>query len=131
MNSLDVNTSMRIHEVIKPSKPLTPDQARLKALKDQAKRSQAAVKVERARQRQRAAQYAMVQAIRPFTTESIDLIAEASGLLTFIAKVKISSSDRTLTCATEIKAGSAAQARAMLAVLYGRNSILVLVNSRL
>ncbi|WP_199908323.1 hypothetical protein [Polynucleobacter difficilis] len=33
------------------SKPLSPAQARIKALKDQAKRAQAAVKAERARQK--------------------------------------------------------------------------------
>lgn len=39
-----------------PTKPLTPAQARIKALKDQAKRAQAAVKAERARQKIQAAQ---------------------------------------------------------------------------
>ena len=34
-----------------PSKPLTPAQTRIRALKDQAKRAQAAVKAERARQK--------------------------------------------------------------------------------
>ena len=38
-----------------PTKPLTPAQARIKALKDQAKRAQAAVKAERARQKIQAA----------------------------------------------------------------------------
>lgn len=38
-------------EVIAPIKPLTPDQSRIKNLKDQAKRSQEAVKAERARQK--------------------------------------------------------------------------------
>jgi hypothetical protein len=38
------------------SKPLTPAQARIKALKDQAKRAQAAVKAERARQKIQTAQ---------------------------------------------------------------------------
>ena len=37
-------------------KPLTPAQARINALKDQAKRAQAAVKAERARQKIQAAQ---------------------------------------------------------------------------
>ncbi|MDP3121312.1 hypothetical protein [Polynucleobacter sp.] len=39
-----------------PTKPLTPAQARIKALKDQAKRAQAAVKAERARQKIQAGQ---------------------------------------------------------------------------
>ncbi len=43
---------MRFYEFqSSPAKPLTPAQARIKALKDQAKRAQAAVKAERARQR--------------------------------------------------------------------------------
>ena len=43
------------------SKPLTPAQARIKALKDQAKRAQAAVKAERARQKMQAAQNTLKQ----------------------------------------------------------------------
>ena len=42
-------------------KPLTPAQARIKALKDQAKRAQAAVKAERARQKMQAAQSTLKQ----------------------------------------------------------------------
>jgi len=46
---------MRYYEfaetTIKPIKPLTPDQARIKSMKDQVKRSQQAVKAERARQK--------------------------------------------------------------------------------
>ena len=38
------------------TKPLTPDQARIKSLKDQAKRSQQAVKAEKARQKIKAGQ---------------------------------------------------------------------------
>lgn len=51
---------MRYHEfaetTIKPIKPLTPDQARIKSMKDQAKRAQLAVKAEKARQKIRAGQ---------------------------------------------------------------------------
>ena len=43
------------------SKPLTPAQARIRALKDQAKRAQAAVKAERARQKIQAAQTTLDQ----------------------------------------------------------------------
>jgi len=43
------------------SKPLTPAQTRIKALKDQAKRAQAAVKAERARQKIQAAQTTLNQ----------------------------------------------------------------------
>lgn len=46
---------MRIKEIVS-TKPLTPEQARLKALKDQADRARAAVKAERSRQKIRAAQ---------------------------------------------------------------------------
>ena len=47
---------MKIYElVIKSKKPLTPDQARIEALKAQVKRSQEAVKTERARQKLKAA----------------------------------------------------------------------------
>ena len=44
-----------------PTKPLTPAQARIRALKDQAKRAQAAVKAERARQKIQAAQTTLNQ----------------------------------------------------------------------
>lgn len=47
---------MRFYEFrLSPTKPLTPAQARIKALKDQAKRAQVAVKAERARQKIHAA----------------------------------------------------------------------------
>ena len=57
---------MRFYEfkTIKPTgpiKPLTPAQARIKALKDQAKKAQAAVKAERARQKIQAAQTTLNQ----------------------------------------------------------------------
>jgi hypothetical protein len=43
-------TEMRIYE-IKTIKPLTPDQARIKSMQDQVKRSQQAIKAEKARQK--------------------------------------------------------------------------------
>lgn len=47
---------MRFYEFqSSPTKPLTPEQARIRALKDHAKRAQAAVKAERARQKIQAA----------------------------------------------------------------------------
>jgi hypothetical protein len=53
---------MRFYEFkSSPTKPLTPAQARIKALKDQAKRAQAAVKAERARQKIQAAHTALNQ----------------------------------------------------------------------
>ena len=58
---------MRYYEfaenITKPKKPLTPDQARIKSLKDQAKRSQQAVKAEKARQKIKAGQQALTKAI--------------------------------------------------------------------
>ena len=53
---------MRFYEFkSSPTKPLTPALARIKALKDQAKRAQAAVKAERARQKIQAAQSTLNQ----------------------------------------------------------------------
>ena len=53
---------MRFYEFqSSPAKPLTPAQARIRALKDQAKRAQAAVKAERARQKIQAAQTTLNQ----------------------------------------------------------------------
>ena len=43
-------TEMRLYE-IKPQKPLTPDQLRIKSMKDQVKRTQQAIKAEKARQK--------------------------------------------------------------------------------
>ena len=48
-------TEMRMYE-IKTIKPLTPDQARIKSMQDQVKRSQQAIKAERARQKIKAGQ---------------------------------------------------------------------------
>ena len=46
---------MRYYEfaenIIKPKKPLTPDQLRIKSMKDQVKRAQQNVKAEKARQK--------------------------------------------------------------------------------
>ena len=46
---------MRFNEIA-PQKPLSPEQARLKSMKDRVKRDQEAVKAERARQKIRAGQ---------------------------------------------------------------------------
>ena len=57
---LGLNTCMRIQEVItKPKSAMTPDQARIEGLKAQVKRSQDAVKAERARQKVKAGQQAL------------------------------------------------------------------------
>ncbi len=49
---------MRFSEIA-PQKPLSPEQARLKSMKDRVKRDQEAVKAERARQKIAAGQKAM------------------------------------------------------------------------
>jgi hypothetical protein len=48
-------TEMRMYE-IKTIKPLTPDQARVKSMQDQVKRTQQAIKTEKARQKIKAGQ---------------------------------------------------------------------------
>jgi hypothetical protein len=48
-------TEMRMYE-IKTIKPLTPDQARVKSMQDQVKRTQQSIKVEKARQKIKAGQ---------------------------------------------------------------------------
>ena len=54
---------MRYYEfaenIIKPKKPLTPDQARIEAMKNQVKNTQKAIKAERARQKVKAGQKAL------------------------------------------------------------------------
>ncbi len=53
---------MKIHEVAtRPQVTLTPDQARLAALKNQVQQSQKAVKAERARQKIKSGQQALSQ----------------------------------------------------------------------
>ena len=65
---------MRFYEFnsLKPQKPLTPAQARMKSLKDQAKRAQAAVKAERARQKIQAGQLELtkVESTKKMTSNS-------------------------------------------------------------
>ena len=48
-------TEMRMYE-IKTIKPLTPNQARVKSMQDQVKRTQQAIKAEKARQKIKAGQ---------------------------------------------------------------------------
>ena len=54
---------MRFDEIAQ-IKPLSPEQARLKSMKDRVKRDQAAVKAERARQKIKAGQNQLTQASR-------------------------------------------------------------------
>ena len=53
-------TEMRMYE-IKMIKPLTPDQARVKSMQDQVKRTQQAIKAEKARQKIKAGQSDLAQ----------------------------------------------------------------------
>lgn len=48
--------------VIKPKKPLNPDQARVASMQNQVKNTQKAIKAEKARQKIKAAQQQLVQA---------------------------------------------------------------------
>ena len=56
---------MRYYEfaenIIKPKKPLTPDQARIQGMKNQVKSTQKAIKAEKARQKIKAGQQALAQ----------------------------------------------------------------------
>ena len=56
---------MRYYEfaenIIKPQKPLTPDQARIQGMKNQVKNTQKAIKAEKARQKIQAGQQALAQ----------------------------------------------------------------------
>ena len=53
-------TEMRIYE-IKMIKPLTPDQASVKSMQDQVKRTQQSIKAEKARQKIKAGQQQLAQ----------------------------------------------------------------------
>ena len=56
---------MRYYEfaenIIKPKKPLTPDQAKIQGMKNQVKNTQKAIKAEKARQKIKAGQKALAQ----------------------------------------------------------------------
>ena len=49
--------------IIKPKKPLTPDQARIEAMKNQVKNTQKAIKAEKARQKIKAGQKALANTL--------------------------------------------------------------------
>lgn len=57
---------MRFDEIA-PIKPLSPEQARLKSMKDRVKRDQEAIKAERARQKIKAGQKDLVKVIKSET----------------------------------------------------------------
>ena len=58
---------MRYYEftenIIKPKKPLTPDQARIEAMKTQVKNTQKAIKAEKARQKIKSGQAQLAKSI--------------------------------------------------------------------
>ncbi len=58
---------MRYYEfaenIIKPKKPLTPDQARIEAMKNQVKNTQKLIKAEKARQKIKAGQAQLAKSI--------------------------------------------------------------------
>ena len=58
---------MRYYEfaenIIKPKKPLTPDQARIEAMKNQVKNTQKLIKAEKARQKIKAGQQALAKSM--------------------------------------------------------------------
>ena len=58
---------MRYYEftenIIKPKKPLTPDQARIQGMKNQVKNTQKAIKAEKARQKIKAGQQQLAQSL--------------------------------------------------------------------
>lgn len=49
--------------IIKPKKPLTPDQARIQGMKNQVKTTQQAIKAEKARQKIKAGQQQLSKAV--------------------------------------------------------------------
>jgi len=55
---------MRFDEIA-PIKPLSPEQARLKSMKDRVKRDQEAIKAERARQKIASAQKSLINLSKP------------------------------------------------------------------
>jgi hypothetical protein len=109
---------MRIQEVItKPKSPLTPDQARIEGLKAQVKRSQEAVKAERARQKVKAGQKASAKT--GFAT-----LSEAQQLNTFQAQVRVVLDGMSAVVVTELQAMNLPQARTILQRIFGRANII-------
>ncbi len=119
---------MKIQEVATtPKKPLTPEQSRIEALKAQAKRSQEAVKAERARQKMQSAQKALANARNVsnehYQDQGFVLISEAQQLSTFQAQVKVTAGKKTVMAVTEIRALNMSQAKAMLQRMYGDHNV--------
>jgi hypothetical protein len=120
---------MRIYEItVKPKPPLSPDQARIEALKNQAKRSQAAVKAERARQRLSAAQKALTKANTSIPEQSsivtLEILRETYLLKKFQAQVKLKNGCHSYSVVTEVNAINYHQAKILLAFLFGKGNIL-------
>lgn len=112
---------MRIQEVItKPKSPLTPDQARIEGLKAQVKRSQDAVRAERARQKVKAGQQALAKT-------GFAGLSEAQQLKTFLAQVRVLGDGLNAVVTTELTAVNVVQARTILQRLFGRANIISIV----
>ncbi len=120
---------MRIYEItVKPKPPLSPDQARIEALKNQAKRSQAAVKAERARQRLSAAQKALTKANTSIPEQSsivtLEILRETYLLKKFQAQVTLKNGRHSYSVVTEVNAINYHQAKILLEFLFGIGNIL-------
>ncbi|MFM7522849.1 MAG: hypothetical protein ACKO4M_01565 [Betaproteobacteria bacterium] len=120
---------MRIFEITaKPKSPLTPEQARIQALKNQAKRSQAAVKAERARQQLQSAQRAAAKAnsamLEQFYNEDFSKITEASSPRKFQAQIKLRNMQQSSYVITDIIAANQHQAKLILEFLFGKGNVI-------
>ena len=123
---------MKVDEIhTNTNKPLTADQRRLQALKDQAKKSRDAIKAERARQKIKAANQALSAALTssrlPEESRSPLRLVEAHHLRTYQAQVRAKNGGGSMMCFTNIEAESIAHANAMLNSIFGKGNVLSVV----
>lgn len=129
LDRLGLNTVMKIQELLtKPKPPMSPEQARIEGLKAQVKRSQAAVKAERERQKIQSAQQSLNR-IKTVATEEIDnhqpvKVYESQKLKTFQAQVRVVGDGNTNMAVTGIHAQNIGQARAILQRLFGKSNVI-------
>ncbi len=120
---------MKIREVVtKPQGPLTPEQARIEALKAQARRSQDAVKAERARQKMQSAQQS-INKIRTHTQENYRTISllqleHAGQLKSFQAQLRVADGRQTSLATMAITVANLTQAMAIFRRLFGASAII-------
>jgi len=124
---------MKIREVVtKPQGPLTPEQARIEALKAQARRSQDAVKAERARQKMQSAQASLARVNSGTNQNSkileFQVLDESQRLQAFQAHVRLKGGSHSMAT-IELTAANIAQARAVLLHLFGKNNVVSVVRS--